>query len=517
MQEDDGRRGETLSVLVVDDDPAIRMVLEETMKGRGYSVDAVACGGDAWTAFTTKSYAMVVLDWGLPDLSGVDLCRRIREHVQGVDVFILMITGNSTPEDLQEALVAGADDYLTKPFSIKLLSVRLEIAEQQVRNMMNRRNAEDAMIRSQQLAAVGTLAAGVAHEFNNINTSTLGFLDLALDMYEIPEDARNLLERVRKSICRSTDLTRHLLSFAGQSKGRRRQADLNHVVNEMLAILSAEMASEGVEIVKELEPIPMVLVDAAQIGQVLMNLIINARHAMQGRKEKVLTLATSCSDKQCSLRVSDTGCGIASESIASVFLPFFSTKGEHSGADKVQSRIKGTGLGLAVSDTIIRQHNGRIEVESRVGEGTTFIVKLPVVHDDGAGQTKDSIDPLAVPESRRERILVLDDEEEVRDCLVRTLRLGGHEALSTDDGEEALKMHQEHAFDIILADLQMPKVHGIDFIERLHSLAAPRAEVIVITGMLSEEYTKRCEELGVKEILEKPFSPSLVLARVARK
>lgn len=364
--------------MVVDDDILMRNILCESLRGRGHEVSLFSTGEAAWQAFDENPFPLALVDWGLPDITGKTLCERIRAHPRGEQTALLMITGNKSLELMHEALRVGADDYLFKPFSLELLDVRLAIAEQQMWNRVEKQQAEMAMIRSQQLAAVGTLAAGVAHEFNNINTSALGFLDLTLQDYELQDDVKEMLTRVRRSVRRSSDLTRRLLTFVGIHKQENGRINLNSVIDETLKMLVNEMDLAGVVVSTTLKDLPDVCGSPSEIGQVLMNLLLNAHQAMQGKSDRLITIESGEGEGGCYLSIRDTGCGIPAANLNNIFLPFYSTKGEHSGGDPVNSRIKGTGLGLSVCDTIVRHYHGRMEVESKPGTGTTFTVWLPL-------------------------------------------------------------------------------------------------------------------------------------------
>jgi CheY-like chemotaxis protein len=205
------------------------------------------------------------------------------------------------------------------------------------------------------------------------------------------------------------------------------------------------------------------------------------------------------------VKVADTGCGISPERVPKIFLPFFSGKGEHAGDDPSQSALRGSGLGLSISDTIVRNHGGEITVVSAPGRGAEFTVWLPGVEPaprpPRSAPTKEQSTPAPGPQARGGRVLVLDDELDVRELLRSVLALDGHELLCTGDGQLALAEQAQRPFDVALVDLQMAGMNGFEFLSQLGS---DRPEVVVITGRLQTDL-EQVRQLGAAELLMKPF------------
>lgn len=489
--------------LVVEDDPTMRMMLEEALSLKGYDVESFATGHEGWEAFEHNLYQLIILDWKLPDMTGVELCEKIRASEHSDYISIIMITSNNTPEHLQMAFDAGADDYLTKPFPLSLLEIRLLIAEQRAYHRRERAKAEEALLRTQQLAAVGTLAAGVAHEFNNIHTSVIGYLQLTLNC-KIDDEAREYVNRVLGAAKRAVGITKNLLTFTRSSISGRKLSSFNDIVRDTINLVSKEMKSEGISLKVEFTTdIPKVFCDAGQIGQVIMNLIINARHALYEQKNKNIIIKTGFKEGYSFVSIEDTGMGIPEEDKQKLFIPFFSTKGEYARKNSTLSGIKGTGLGLSVCDTIARNHNGKIEFESDPGKGSIFTLLLPQSITRDAESEK--LHLAKIPDVKG-RILILDDEEDIRELLEVLLKNKGHDVVSTDDGEEAIKIHQEKPFDLALVDLQMPKLNGFDFMTRIEDLSVKSPDFIVITGRFtSGNLTKSRNIKNIIMTVKKPF------------
>ena len=237
--------------------------------------------------------------------------------------------------------------------------------------------ADETLVRSERLAAVGTLAGGVAHQFNNLNTGLLGFADLALSRPGLDDETRGYLERIVKGVQRSVVITRGLLAFSGEIQQSLTPCRLDEVVAEALPLVSRDLTRHAVTLETRLAEVPAVTMDPALIQQVALNLILNAIHAVIDRSERRIVVETDVAGQFVRLAVRDTGCGISAGDLPQLFTPFFTTKGEHAAKSSSQTLVSGTGLGLSVSHAIVARHGGRLEVESTEGVGSTFTVLLP--------------------------------------------------------------------------------------------------------------------------------------------
>lgn len=374
--------------------------------------------------------------------------------------------------------------------------------------------AQQALVRSERMAAVGVLAAGVAHEFNNLHTGMLGFLELTLETSDLSGTDREMLERALRIGRRASGITRNLLAFSCKGKTAREMTDLGHVIDDTLALVAGEFRSEGIQIQTELAAVGEFLFDRSQIGQVVLNLLINARHALRDRPEKTIRIRLCRDGESCRLRIEDNGIGIPPERIKDLFLPFFTTKGEHAEKGSGQAAVRGTGLGLSVSERIVKDHGGEILVESEPGRGTAFTVVLPFERDER--QQPACHAPSPVPHMvLGARVLVLDDEDDVRDLLSSSLRRRGYAVTGLADGHAALEMHGEVPFDLILLDLQMPSMGGSEFLQRLrvqNNGASPH--VVVVTGKLTDVEDGTLRTPPVRDVILKPFSVSMLCDRI---
>ncbi len=385
-------------------------------------------------------------------------------------------------------------------------------------DITERKQTEKALIQSDRLAAVGVLAAGIAHQFNNINTSVLGYAQLLLDDPRLPEMLRERLERIYNAAGRARQITQNLLTFAGKQKTTRQTGQLELVTAEVVDLLQEEFATQGIEIAMAPAQLPPAHLDQAEIGQVVLNLLINASHALLGRPEKRIELTFGSDPSSVWLDVRDSGCGIAPEQLKDIFLPFFSTKGEHSTGGSAQSAVRGTGLGLSLSQTIVDQHGGRLSVESVVGSGTTFRLSLPRQIERTEPQPEapaQSGAPAAGKSETGRTILVLDDELDIVDLLRVVLEQRGYEVLATRTPRQARDWLCEMRVVLAFIDLQMPTVDGANFLRQLRAEGIKVARTVVMTGRLPLPVDELAG-LEVTEILAKPFTAEEIDALLAR-
>jgi PAS domain S-box-containing protein len=384
-----------------------------------------------------------------------------------------------------------------------------------LRGVSSRKTLEAQLIRSERMAAVGTLAGGVAHEFNNINLAILGYAELGLLKETLPKDIKNYFSTIRRSALRAKNITSNLLTFSAERTSNFGPGDLVAVVEDTLIILAHEVSSTGISISKELTSVPLTTMDTAQIGQVVLNILINAHHAMIDQDEKSIILTTGSDKKWVWLSIKDSGCGIPQQQLVRIFSPFFSTKGEHARGDIAQAKVKGTGLGLSISHTIVSNHNGKIEVDSTEGEGTTFLIKLPI-------EQVTVVNNKATPIEKRQNnisasILILDDEPDLRILLKTFFDSLGYKVWSTGDGVEALEIIKKEKIDLVLLDLQMPKMTGTAFMEELAALAIENSPILVVmTGKLLTLDKKDYGPLNVFSVIIKPFKLNEINRQVAQ-
>lgn len=396
-------------------------------------------------------------------------------------------------------------DELGRPRS--LLIVNTDITE--------KKNLQSQVLHAQRMESVGTLAGGVAHEFNNLLQAIRGYTQYGMQGLDPSDQRRQDLEHVLKATDRASALTRQLLSFGRRQRLERLNVDPNQVVDDTTQMIRPLI---GAHIDVQLllgDNVPHVNGDAAQLQQVLMNLCINARDAMPAggrlllKTEQVLLTSAFCSahpdfkpGSYAVLTIADTGCGMSAEIRQRVFEPFFTTKevGE------------GTGLGLAMAYGIVQQHEGAIHVFSEPGKGTTFKIFIPAAH--GRFETRSDQRPAAA-QGGSELILIADDEPMIRELAARTLQAAGYRTLIAADGEQAVQLFSAHADEIalVLLDGVMPKMNGRETYQLLRTIK-PQIRAVFCSGYgLETGAGALIAEDGLR-VIAKPFDPEVLLRTV---
>ena len=355
----------------------------------------------------------------------------------------------------------------------------------------DRHHLQDQLIQSEKMSAMGQLIAGVAHDLNNPLASVVGFSDFLAEAGEIPAALAEPLQVIRQEAERAATIVHNLLSFARKQEGERQSQSIRPLLESTLALLRNQLMALKVEASLEIEPgIPAIGVNANQIKQVFVNLIVNAAQAIASTKRPgvghIWITARRWLDG-CSVSIADDGPGIAEDLTQRVFEPFFTTKPEG----------QGTGLGLSISQGIVKEHGGRITLDSAPNQGATFTVELP-----GSGLARPSgAAPVPGAIGEQLRVLVVDDEPHILHYMRATLEAWGHSVEVASDGSDAVDRAVAQPFDVIVCDLRMPRLGGREMYEKLAELHPEVADrVIFATGD-----TVRGDTLSFLESLGRPF------------
>ena len=400
-------------------------------------------------------------------------------------------------------------------YEVRLVATGDERAVAIVRDVTETREMQERLLTSDRMASVGTLAAGVAHEINNPLTyviTNLSYLadDLTLYGPGSASEARLALEEARMGAERVRRIVSDLKTFSRADKEELGPVDVHEVIESTLNMAISELRHRA-KLVREFGDVPRCRANASRLGQVFLNLLMNAAQALPiGRaKENTVTVRTATEGNDVLVHVSDSGAGISPEVMRRIFDPFFTTK----------EVGVGTGLGLSICHNIVRSMSGEISVASTLGEGTTFTVRLPMSDGTTSLRMHESLAPRSV---RPRRVLVIDDEPEVGRAVRRVLRQ--HHVEVVRSGSDGLRvLRNDPTVDLVLCDLMMPNVSGMELYEMVRQEHPHLAErfVFVTGGAFSREAQDFLED-PERRVLEKPFDVSELrdlvaeLARVER-
>ena len=375
---------------------------------------------------------------------------------------------------------------------------------------------EAQLFQAQKMEAVGTLAGGIAHDFNNLLQVIQGYTEVLQGEVDRNKSSFEALLKIHRSAKRGAELTRQLLTFSRKVQSERRPLDLNREVEQVKKLLERTIP-KMIEIELYLSEGPAVVsADPIQVEQAIMNLAVNAKDAMpDGGKIVIETERVKLDDQFCKthlgarpgeyvlLSISDTGHGMDREILDHVFEPFYTTKDVG----------KGTGLGLAMVYGIIKNHEGYILCYSEINTGTTFKIYLPAMEQSGQRQKPDKMEDLF--KGGEETILLVDDEEYIRDLGVELLTDVGYKVLTATNGEEGLQIYkkEQKKIDLIILDLVIPGMGGKKCYEEILKIN-PRAKILIVSGYSANGPGKSALEAGAKGFVGKPFDVSHLLEKI---
>jgi signal transduction histidine kinase/ActR/RegA family two-component response regulator len=384
-----------------------------------------------------------------------------------------------------------------------------------ISSALEKRELEQQLIHSERLSAVGSLAAGVAHEYNNLHAGIMGLIELTLEDESVTPPVRKDLNRVLALIERGVELTRRLLSIARQDTSED-LVDLRSVVTDTVALTNKSMRATGVSLNFACSSqSPWVKGSRADLGQVLLNLLLNAVEALQDSPEKHIDIhLRDGPSNRVQLDILDTGPGVSEAARERLFEPFFTTKGKLGGGNR-----ESTGLGLSISSRIAVQHGGTLTVRNRVGRGAHFRLELPFVTMERVMEGEDSEfwEPTPPPVELG-RIGVVDDEPPICEMLTRYLSRMGHyvEAFETVEAAQAACLRRR--FDIFLVDFIMPESGGQRFVRWMADRpAADRAHLVIMSGKDLQSVAEELLPLTVPHLVQKPFVRLQVIDNLVQK
>ncbi|NOX25120.1 MAG: response regulator [Deltaproteobacteria bacterium] len=513
-------------ILTIDDEADIRQSFCRYLSEFDYEVLEAASGRAGLDLFMAERPDLILVDLRMPDVDGLTVIAAVKKESPETPVIVVSGTGNIN--DAIEALRLGAWDYLLKPLAdLAVLRHAVEKALERTRLLaenrayqlhleeeVTKRTAE--LRQAQKMEAIGTLAGGIAHDFNNILTPIFGYTDFALGHLDEPEQLKSDLENISQAARRARDLVRQILTISRKTGQEQQPLQISLIVKEVIKLLRASIPSTIV-IRHNILSQRLVQADPSHIHQIVMNLCTNAYHAM---RDKGGELAISLINLErghdevtpggiikrgswVRLSVSDTGCGMARETMAHIFDPYFTTKevGE------------GTGLGLAVVHGIVESHDGIINVESEAGRGTEFSIDFPVLETECKVNAVQ--DEMAEIRGGGECIMVVDDEEANAIMVKSMLSRFGYRVEAFTDSVAALVALAENPgrYDLLITDLTMPGLAGTQLIRKALALRSSQ-RIILYSGQNNFMPPEEQNKLGIMAFIPKPLTMRKLLQTV---
>lgn len=507
---------QALKVLIVEDSPDDADLVLAELRRAGYAPE--------WKRVETqedflieiaRNPEIILSDYSMPQFTGFKAVQLLQQS--GLDIPFILISGTVGEENAVEAMRLGVTDYLLKD-RLARLGAAVRRALQEVEERAERYKLEAQFIESQKMEVLGQLAGGVAHDFNNLLAIIIGYSDLMAAQIGPEGVLKKYIGEIRHASERAVGLTRQLLVFSRKQKVELVVLELNKTVEELKDLLR-RVVDENIDmqIIPGKKP-GYIKADSGYLGQVLMNLVVNARDAMpHGGKitisieNRVWTDATMATHsgpgpgRYVMLSVSDTGCGMTEEVKARLFEAFFTTKAEG----------KGTGLGLATCRKIIQQSGAAICVESEPGKGATFRIYFPQVEGNPGPVSPRNVEARQLPVGT-ETLLVVEDESSVRHLARSVLEASGYEVITAKNGQDALRVAREHKgapIGLVITDVVMPLMGGKVMAEWLRTLY-PGIRVLFTSGYTDDAIAHH----GVLEesvaFLAKPYTPAMLVRRV---
>jgi two-component system cell cycle sensor histidine kinase/response regulator CckA len=490
------------------------LLVLRALKQGGYEVSfqRVQAGETMARALGEHKWDVILSDYSMPGFTAWDALGILRES--GLDVPFIMLSGTVNEEVAVEAMRAGARDFISKD-KLARLCPALERELREARLRAEARGLQEQLRHAQKMEAVGQLAGGVAHDFNNVLSAILTFSELRLREMAPADPAREDLEEIKKAGERAASLTRQLLAFSRQQVIELRPLNLNAVVENMDKMFR-RVIGEDIVLKTRMDPgLGQIRADVGQLEQVLMNLVVNARDAMPSGGELIIETANVELDEayaqahlgvkpgpHAMLAVHDSGTGMDEATRSRIFEPFFTTKPVG----------RGTGLGLSTVFGIVHQLGGSIWVDSERGQGTTFKIYLARTEEAAEG----SRSPKEGAAARgSETVLLVEDDEQVRRVARGILTRNGYKVLEARDAAEAVRFCEAKSsvIDLLLSDVVMPQVSGPELADRLISLR-PAMKVLFMSGYTGEAVANRGVLRQGAAFIQKPLTPETLTRKV---
>jgi len=514
MLSEDSSMKSNLRILHLEDSPSDCDLVQQLLVRDGLKCEIIR--RDSRDAFVQdlqkKDFDLIFADCSMPDFDGLRALELAREHAP--EIPFIFVSGTIGEEFAIESLRNGATDYVLKNRLSRLVpAVRRAIAEAAERT--KNQEMEKRLRQAQRLEAVGTLAGGVAHDFNNILTIIKGHTALLLMDAHRPDRVGEIAATINHAAQRGSDLVSQLLAFARKSDSTFTSTNVNEHIRQITTMLREAMLRNITFDLQLDDNLPEIHADPSQLDRVLINLATNARDAMPSggkimistsrmKGEKVPLLSAEGTREYLCLRVTDTGIGMDEATRQHIFEPFFTTK----------AKGQGTGLGLPVVYGLMQSHNGLIDVQSELGKGTSVSLFLPIPAGPApCAATVPSDAPKVVNGS--ETVLIVDDEPDVSYFIEVILKLHGYDVMTAGSAEEALdKLRADgNKIDIVFSDVGLPKLDGFGLCAEARKIR-PGLKTMLTSGYIDGGLKTRMAETGIDGFIAKPYDMADLLSNL---
>ena len=505
-----------ISILIVEDESVLALDLRRNLERIGYFVIAtVSSGEEVLEKLQLEKPDLIILDIKLRgELDGIETADIINKQYS---IPFIFVSAYSDDKIIDRAKSVEPYGYIIKPFGINNLRASIEMAMYREKMKSEVIKLEAQLRQSEKMKAVGTLAGGIAHDFNNILTVILGYTTLVDEKNLSGENISTDIAGIRTAALRANSLTKHLLAFSRKQILNPEYVEVDNIVGNISRMVTRIVPENiSLSVISNAEN-QLIFIDKAQIEQVVLNLILNAKDAMKNggtlvlssqnvclKKDRIVTTGSIPKGNYISICVKDDGIGISQENLEHIFDPFFTTKALH----------EGTGLGLSTVYGIIKQSSGYIDVASKINEGTKFTIYLK-------SSSKVNVDEIQLQDKSTnnykgtETIFVVEDEEEIRKLIIKMLNSNGYQIVEASNPGEALLIceNKNINFDLLITDVFLPLINGHQLSKRLN-VQGRKFKTIYISGYENEMVKNLGVDSASDNFLAKPFQWAELLALV---
>jgi len=501
------------ALLIVDDDATIRLLMRDYLSDETYSIEEAENGSDALASIKKHQPDLVLLDVNMPGINGFEVCREIRELYGETDISVVMVTGLDDSISIEKAYGLGATDFISKPINWDTFPYRIQYLVKARNAILETSYQKEQEVHNNKMEAIGQLTSGVAHDFGNLMTVAKGNLDLLQESIagntHVSTLCRELIEDAHSAVIDGVELTKQLLTFSRKKSISPISVNIENTINKFHKLFKNTVGESIILSINIYPKLPNILVDPAQFESSLLNIIINARNAMPDggklsihaktmatqRSHKIIRNANNDLGEQClCIYIKDEGVGMSERVLKRAIEPFYTT-----------STGTGTGLGLSMVYGFIKQSGGELLIHSKPLKGTTIYLQFPIIINLPAEEIK--VDTISSLPDIKATILVVEDQEKVRQFAVRCLTKPGINILQAQDAAQAkVLLKSNKNIDLLFTDVLMPgDINGHELASWAHK-KYPELKILLTTATENIPNNKQITRNHNFELLPKPYN-----------